>query len=65
MTGFLNMARLDLFTMKGQMKTCLLLGALVIYFGAMGTSLLILCFTGVWFIVLVLSTLFMIQEKTT
>jgi len=63
MTGHLKMAKLDFFTMKSQLATYLSLAAIVLLFGFMGSSVTVLCVTGAWFVALMSSNIFSIQEK--
>ena len=63
MTGFLRITKLDLFTMKSQLVMYLSLALVVMMFGLMGSSVTILCITGAWFVALMSSNIFAIQEK--
>ncbi len=63
MTGFLRIARLDFFTMKSQLAAYLSLVLIVLMFGFMGSSVTLLCITGAWFVALISSNIFAIQEK--
>ena len=63
MTGSLKMARLDCYTAKSQFKSYLVLAAIAIYFAATGSSIVTLCITCSWFMALIASNLFVIQEK--
>jgi len=63
MTGFLRITKLDFFTMKSQFIVYLSLVLVVIMYGFMGSSVTILCITGAWFVALMSSNIFAIQEK--
>lgn len=63
MTGLTSMIKLDLFTMKSQSVSYLSLLAIVLLFAFMGSSVIILCITGAWFIALMSVNIFAIQEK--
>lgn len=63
MTGSMKMARLDYATMKSYAKTCLVLALITIYFAAITASITVLCFTCAWFVALMISNIFVIQEK--
>lgn len=63
MTGFLRITKLDFFTMKSQFAAYLSLVAIVLMFGFMGSSVTVLCVTGAWFVALMSSNIFTIQEK--
>ena len=63
MIGFLRITKLDFFTMKSQFAVYLSLVAIVLMFGFMGSSVTILCVTGAWFVALMSSNIFAIQEK--
>lgn len=63
MMGYLRMAKLDFFTMKSQFVMYLALAAIVIVFTHMGSSIMVLCFTCSWFMALMSSNIFAIQEK--
>lgn len=63
MTSSLKVARLDFFTMKSQLKLCLMLAFITVYFTVIGSSMVTLCFTSAWFVALIVSNLFVIQEK--
>lgn len=63
MTGSWRMARLDFLTMKSQLAGYLSLVVIVLLFGFMNSSVLILCITGAWFVALMASNIFVIQEK--
>jgi len=63
MTGFLRITKLDFFTMKSQFAVYLSLILIVMMFGFMGSSATVLCITGAWFVALMSSNIFAIQEK--
>lgn len=63
MTDFLGIIKLDFFTMKSQFSVYLSLVLAIIMFGFMGSSVTILCITGAWFVALMSSNIFAIQEK--
>lgn len=63
MTSSLKMAKLDFFTVKPQFKVYLILVGIVVYFAAMGSSIITLCITCSWFMALIASNIFAIQEK--
>lgn len=63
MAGYLKMVRLDYYTMKSQVIIYLTLAAIVMIFGFMGSSFMIMCITGSWFTALLSSNIFAIQEK--
>ncbi len=63
MTGSLKMAKLDFFTMKSQLIGYLTLVLFVLMSGYMGSSMTLLGINIAWFIALMSSNIFMIQEK--
>lgn len=63
MTGFSRITKLDFFTMKSQFVVYLSLVLIVLMFGFMGSSVTLLCITGAWFVALMSSNIFSIQEK--
>lgn len=63
MTGSLKMAKLDFFTMKSQFVGYLSLVLIAMLFGSMGSSVVLLCITGAWFVALMSINIFAIQEK--
>ena len=63
MTGFFKITKLDFFTMKSQFAMYLSLMAIVLLFGFMGSSVTVLCITGAWFVALMSSNIFAVQEK--
>ncbi len=63
MTGSLKMAKLDFFTMKSQLVGYLTLVLFVLMSGYMGSSMTLLGINIAWFIALMSSNIFMIQEK--
>ena len=63
MTGVTRIAKLDFFIMKSQGISYLSLVAVILMFGLMGSSITVLCITGAWFIALMGTNIFAIQEK--
>ena len=63
MRAFLKMAKLDFLTMKTQFFSYLSLVVIVLMFGFMKSSVIVLCITSAWFIALQASNIFAIQEK--
>jgi len=63
MNGFLRIAKLDLFTLKSQYTAYLSLVLIVVMFGFMGSSITLLGINVAWFIALMSSSIFAIQEK--
>ncbi len=63
MTGFLRITKLDFFTMKAQLVSYLSLVLIVIMYAFMDSSVTILCITGAWFVALLSTNIFAIQEK--
>ena len=63
MTGVTRIAKLDFFIMKSQGISYLSLVAVILMFGLMGSSITVLCITGAWFIALMATNIFAIQEK--
>ena len=63
MTEFFKITKLDFFTMKSQFAAYLSLAAIVLLFGFMGSSVTVLCVTGAWFVALMSSNIFALQEK--
>ena len=63
MTGVARITKLDFFIMKSQGISYLALVAVVLMFGLMGSSITVLCITGAWFIALMATNIFAIQEK--
>jgi ABC-2 type transport system permease protein len=63
MTGALKMTKLDFFTMKSQFVGYLTLVLFVLMSGYMGSSMTLLGINIAWFIALMSSNIFMIQEK--
>ncbi len=63
MTGFSRITKLDFFTMKSQFFAYLSLAATVLMFGFIGSSVTVLCITAAWFVALMSSNIFAIQEK--
>lgn len=55
--------KLDFFIMKSQGISYLSLVAVILLFGLMGSSITVLCITGAWFIALMATNIFAIQEK--
>lgn len=62
MTNSVKMAKLDFMSMKSQ-NVFLVAVAIMVFFGFMGTSVVIMCLTAAWFSALISSTIFTIQEK--
>ncbi len=63
MIGSLRMTKLDFVTMKSQYTMYLILAIIVLLFAIMGSSVTVLCFTCSWFVALISSNIFAIQEK--
>ncbi|MCL1913384.1 MAG: ABC-2 transporter permease [Eubacteriaceae bacterium] len=63
MKGFLKITKLDFFTMKSQAAVYLSFVLIVLMFGFMGSSIIVLGITGAWFMALMSSNIFAIQEK--
>lgn len=63
MNGSLKMVKLDFFTMKAQLATYLSLVFIVLMFGFMNSSLVTLCITGAWYVALLSTNIFALQEK--
>ena len=63
MTGVTRIAKLDFFIMKSQGISYLSLVAVILLFGLMDSSITVLCITGAWFIALMATNIFAIQEK--
>lgn len=63
MTGFLRITKLDFITMKSQFVAYLSLVLIAMMFGFMGSSVTLLCINGAWFVALMSSIIFAIQEK--
>lgn len=63
MTGVARITKLDSFIMKSQGISYLSLVAVILLFGLMGSSITVLCITGAWFIALMATNIFAIQEK--
>lgn len=63
MTGVARITKLDFFIMKSQGISYLSLVAVILLFGLMGSSITVLCITGAWFIALMATNIFAIQEK--
>ena len=61
MTGVARITKLDFFIMKSQGISYLV--AVILLFGLMGSSITVLCITGAWFIALMATNIFAIQEK--
>lgn len=64
MTGFTKIARLDFFTMKPQVFSYFAVVPMILMFGVIGSPTSISCTTGAWFMALMASNIFPIQEKT-
>ena len=64
MTGFIKITKLDFFIMKSQLLTFLTLAPIIVIFGFMGSSAVVLGIHGAWFsALLVACNIFAIQEK--
>lgn len=63
MTGFTKITKLDFFTMRPQFFSYFALAPMVLMFGFIGSPTPILCVTGAWFMALMASNIFAIQEK--
>lgn len=63
MTGFLRMTKLDFFTMKSQLFGYLSLVVVVLMFEFIESSFTVLCITAAWFMALMGTNIFAIQEK--
>lgn len=63
MTGILRMLKLDFFTIKSQVISYFLLAIIVLMFEYIGSPVFISCITGAWFVALISSNVFAIQEK--
>lgn len=63
MTGFSRITKLDFFTMKSQFVVYLSLVLIILMFGFMGSSVALSCITGAWFVALLSSNIFSVQEK--
>ena len=64
MTGFTKIARLDFFTMKPQAFSYFAVVPMILMFGFIGSPTSISCITGAWFMALMASNIFAIQEKS-
>lgn len=58
-----KMARLDLYTLKSQMASYLLIPILTVLFSMMNSSLLLLAITASWLMMIVNTNLFAVQER--
>ena len=63
MTGVARITKLDFFIMKSQAISYFSLVAVILLFGLIGSSITVLCITGAWFIALMATNIFAIQEK--
>ena len=63
MTGALKIVKLDFLTVKSQASLYLSLVAIILLFGFMRSSVIVLCITGAWYTALMVSNIFIIQEK--
>lgn len=63
MKNFLRVVKLDFFAMKSQFAAYLSLVVIILMFEFMGSSVTLLCITGAWFVALMSSNIFVIQEK--
>lgn len=63
MRGVARITKLDFFITKSQGFSYLALFTVILLFGLMGSSITVLCITGAWFIALMATNIFAIQEK--
>lgn len=63
MTRSSKITKLDFFIMKSQWISYVSLVTVILLFGLMGSSITVLCITGAWFIALMATNIFAIQEK--
>jgi hypothetical protein len=63
MTRSLRVTKLDFFTMKSQLAMYLMLAVIVLLFAFMNSSFIVLSITCSWFVALMSSNIFAIQEK--
>ncbi len=63
MMGFLRITKLDFFTMKSQLSGYVSLALIIMIFSFLDASLAVVCISGAWFVALVSSNIFAIQEK--
>lgn len=63
MSGFLKMTKLDFYTIKPQLAAYLSLVLIIVMFEFMDSSVIVLCMTGAWYMALMSSTIFAMQEK--
>ncbi|MFZ7131158.1 MAG: ABC-2 transporter permease [Eubacteriales bacterium] len=63
MTRSLRITKLDFYTMKSQFAMYLILAMIVLLFAFMGSSAIVLSITCSWFVALMSSNIFAIQEK--
>ncbi len=63
MNGFSKMVKLDAFTMKSQLPSYLSLILITLMYCFMEMDFTFLCITGAWFVALMSSYIFVIQEK--
>lgn len=63
MSGFLKMTKLDFYTIKPQLAAYLSLVLIIVMFEFMDSSVIVLCMTGAWYVALMSSTIFAMQEK--
>ena len=63
MTGVARITKLDFFIMKSQAISYFSLVAVILIFGLIGSPITVLCITGAWFIALMATNIFAIQEK--
>lgn len=63
MKMILKVVNLDFYTMKGQMANYLLIPVLALFFSFMGSSMIVLSLTAAWFVLIINTNIFAIQEK--
>ena len=63
MTEVARITKLDFFIMKSQAISYFSLVAVILIFGLIGSPITVLCITGAWFIALMATNIFAIQEK--
>ncbi|MDR1689206.1 MAG: ABC-2 transporter permease, partial [Clostridiales bacterium] len=63
MINSLKMAKLDFFTMKSQLASYMVIIFLVLFFGFMDASIIMICVNCAWFMALMSTMIFATQEK--
>lgn len=63
MSGVFKIAKLDFLTMKSQFVMYAFMALIIAVFSVMGSSVTTLFITGAWFMALMASNIFVIQEK--